>query len=418
MSNPIALIVFVILFAVPVTPEARVILFDLVAFWICVSEYRVIFSSRQLRLLLMLFSVYLIIMLISAFAHGLPLVNFLRRSYVVTLLLVEAIAVCRLLSDSSEMRQMCILLGSMIGMSMHYFYPADDRVKDLPIKFLLGLPLGVIIALLPGLIQMDNLARKVVLSASLFAYSMYCIFVESRMNGGIFFLTSVLVWTKFEVAQESRYGKVFLAYLLVSPLVAYSLIEAYTRMAIKGYFGSNAQGIAEFQSQIFGNILLGGRPEIIVNIVAFINHPLLGMGPISTNPAYLDLLSAIGVYSDNTVYGNKESIYHSMLFTAAHEAGILAILMWIYIIYKMLYALPIVISRRSRMAIAVVPLLLGGVWNVLFSPLIPYNRWIVSIGVGAALFECSLRSCTIRRFSAKERRSERVVLPTAAPSQT
>jgi hypothetical protein len=392
MSNSVTFIVLAILFAVPLTPQARVILFDVVALWICIAQRRVVFSSKQMRLLLMLFGVYVMIMLISTFVHGLPLVNFLRRTYVVALLVMEAIAVCRLFSDSSEIRQVCILLGSMIGMSMHYFYPTDDRVKDLPIKFLLGIPLGVIVALLPGLIRINDVTRKIVLSAGLFAYSIYCIFAGSRMNGGIFFLTSVLVWIKFEVARESRYRKVFFLYLLFSPLVAYSLIQAYTILAIKGYFGAKAQGIAVFQSQFFGSILLGGRPEIIVNMVAFINHPLLGMGPISTNPEYLNLLGAIGVYSDDIVYGNKESVYHSMLFGAAHEGGILAILMWIYLIYKILYALPTVISRKSRMAMAVVPLLLGGVWNILFSPLIAYNRWIVSIALGAALFEFSLRS--------------------------
>jgi|GEM_PF-6228990 len=378
------LFVFGFSFAIPIAPEDRIVLFDVIALGICIVHYKTLARSKQVRTVILLYSIYIISMFLSLVIHELPIINFVRRSYTVSLLLIEALALYRVMIYADVRRQIILILAIVLGVSMHYFYPVDERVVEDPIKFLLGIPLGMMIALLFGYSPVNSLSRKLLLSMCLVAYASYCFFVGSRMTGGIFFVTACLVWVKLGIAGELRFRKYFPFLLLLGLIIVYVLTEFYSHLAINGFFGERAAGIAVFQEQFFGSILLGGRPEVIVNILSFFDSPWIGQGPIAARPEDLSMLAAIGVYSDNLIYNNEESMYHSMLFASAQEAGLFATFIWLYVIYKISFAIPVLISTYRRLAFVAVPVLIGGIWNILFSPLIFTSRWSVALAIAFA----------------------------------
>lgn len=387
LSNHTLIVASFVAFSIPVAPEARFILFDIFAILICISHSRLLAHSNQVKIIVLFFLCYQAVMLVSTVAHGLPITNFVRRSYAVTFLLIEALALYRLLAISNERRLLALILGVMLGVCMHYFYPSDDRIYDLPLKFLLGIPIGVILVVTVNIVSYRQTSGKLMLSIVVFAYSLFLMLAGSRANGGFFFVAALLVWLKFDILSNQEYGKKFLAILPLGLIGVYLLSELYTYATIKGIFGETAQGIAIFQSS-FGNILLGGRPEIIVNVTAFLDSPLIGHGPIAEDSQYLNILSVMNVYSDEYLSDNPEKMYHSVLFTSLQEGGMMASLIWIYVIYKMTYAIPIIISLQRKLAFMVVPLLLAGIWHTLFSPLISYNRWFIALAIGMAFFCC------------------------------
>lgn len=397
ISNSVLFLIFFLGFAIPLASQASLVLFDLIAAWICLSKAKVLIRNKQVRIFLWLFILFQGSMLFTTVVHGLPLWNFLRRSYGVTLLLFESMALFFVFSKADNKQALITFLGVMLGISMHYFYPADARVTDLPIKFLLGIPLGVALASLLSLNTWRSTRDLVVLSGLLLAYSGFCMSVGSRANGGVFFISAILVWARFNFVFSSSYNKIFPCYLIASFFLVYALSELYTYLALVGVFGETAQGIADFQHSFYGNILLGGRPEVIVNLVAFSDKPLIGHGPLVNDMKYLDFLSMLNVYSDEVIYQNEATLYHSMLFSAAHEAGVFATIFWIFIFYKIVLALPIIISMRKRLAAGAAALLISALWHVLFSPLIYTSRWNVALALGLAFFACELRVLSLRQ---------------------
>ncbi len=397
LSNSLILLLGFLWFALPLASEARVILFDAFALWVCIKHSKVLAQTPQVKQILLLFVIYQGMMLVSTLAHGLPLINLVRRSYAVILLILEGLALYCLFARLNDRRLLLLIIGIMLGICMHYFYPSDGRVKELPLKFLIGIPIGVLLAAtLIAVVERPKALGKIIITTVLFGYSIFCVFHGSRATAGVFFVAGLFAWAKFDFARNLKYQRRFPIYLLIGVGGLYLLIESYTSLAIISLFGELNREIALFQSEIFGNILLGGRPEIVVNIIAFFDSPLIGHGPISEDAKYLNLLSSIGVYSEDLVFGNPESMYHSMLFATGQEGGVLPIFFWIFIIYKIAFAIPIMISTRRKVSYAATPLFIAGIWHVCFSPLIPYNRWFVALAIGFAFIANDERAIWIR----------------------
>ena len=232
--------------------------------------------------------------------------------------------------------------------------------------------------------------------------------IGSRSIGGVFLVCAALTWVRFDVAFTQQYTKRFPLFLLIAFAGGYILSEVYTYFAIAGFFGDVAQGIADFQSGFYGNILLGGRPEIIVNLAAFLDSPLIGHGPLSVRVEYINLLVDIGVYSEDLVYSDPEVLYHSMLFGAAHEGGFPAMLLWLFLTYKIAYAIPLFLATNRAAAFIATPFLVVSLWHIIFSPLIAYNRWLLAFAISLAFLVHDMR----KRFA----ESQRIVLGEQNPN--
>jgi hypothetical protein len=371
---------------VPIAPESRVVLFDICAAAVVAFRFGQLYSSPQVRQLVVLFAVYSALLLLSTFLHGLPGMNFVRREYGVVLLVLELLAVYALLLDGEYDQQLLIVAAVMFGMCLHYFYPVDLRVQDEPLKFLLGVPLGVLGAAAISSVTRGYSIGRYVIAIAFLCYAALCVFQGSRAVGATFLVCAVLAFVRLDVVRKKSY-RFWFPFILVGGLIGlYLITEAYASLAIAGAFGERAAGVATFQKQVFGTLLLGGRPDIPINLLAIYDSPLVGHGPLDQTQKYLDAFSLLGIYRDEDVADDDQLLYHSMFFTAGHEAGIFAMALWLFLIYKLAFSITAVISLGRRIAMVVVPLMIHAIWDILFSPLNSYNRWTTAVGAALALY--------------------------------
>jgi O-antigen ligase len=197
----------------------------------------------------------------------------------------------------------------------------------------------------------------------------------ARNPGGILIAFAVAIWCSLSTRRREQLlhrRLLLLRYFAVMAFVGYALVQLYTYAAIAGYFGERAALIAEFQSQFLGSILIGGRPEILANLVAIYESPLVGWGPLAEDLPHQLLLIGLGVYGKDW-FEDDGSLYHSMIFGAGHEAGIPAMLVWMAFCYWCLKACVVSLSKNGSYKYFL-PLLLNAIWNLLFSPLISLIR--------------------------------------------
>jgi hypothetical protein len=72
-----------------------------------------------------------------------------------------------------------------------------------------------------------------------------------------------------------------------------------------------------------------------------------------------------------------------MVFGAGHEAGFAAMFVWIALFYWCSKASIVSLSKRGRYKYFL-PLLLNAMWNLLFSPLVSFNRPQIAAAVAFA----------------------------------
>jgi hypothetical protein len=307
------------------------------------------------------------------------------RGYQVIALLVEAIGYYILVSSSGEKGRSTVALGAMIGICCHYFYPSDLRVLDEPIKFLIGIPLGVGLLALYTLAVPRALVSVTLIVILMISYALFCFLSGSRSIGGVYFASAIVVAMVGFVRIPANYAKIAPLMILVAGAVGYGFTELYTALAIHGVFGDRAAGSAAFQSS-YGSIILGGRPEIIVNISGIRDAPILGVGILNYPSIYVYEMINLSVYSQQDIFDLGNILYHSAIFGTAFESGLIATLFWIFILYIALFSIlllnKIPVGHRSFAT----PLVLVTIWHILYSPPIPYNRFIMSIGLGFAFF--------------------------------
>lgn len=362
----------------PVAPQARVTLFDLVAtglvagYWLSISK-----PVRNTGIVLL---VSLAAMLLSARVNGSGMVAFLGRAYSPILLMLEIGAYAILIRRTSDTGRMALVVGTMLGICCHYFYPNDERVLTDPIKFLLGIPLGVGVIATYSLIWRHHTASIGFVVLLMIGYALICFLVGSRSVGGVYFVSALLLAVIGRVRVPTHYAKFAPLMLAIAGLLGYGFTELYTFLAIQGFFGSRAAGIAAFQSS-FGSILLGGRPEIIVNFSGIRDAPLLGVGIGNYPSIYLYEMLNLSVYSSDDVFDIQNILYHSSLFATAFESGIVAALFWAVLLYRAVFVVPLMSILPAGIRAFVLPLTLISVWNILYSPPIPYNRFVIGISL-------------------------------------
>lgn len=384
MFENILIFLFGLSLAIPLTPDAQFTLFDLVGVFVLFSTRRHLAHSKSAQYILLAFIIYLVALGVSYVVNGSTLEGLVRRSGVALLLMINVFACYGLMVNKTYAKIALIAAYCMFGMCFHYLWPVDARVQDLPIKFLLGIPLGVLVSIffsrLPPFSAFPSVAPFVLLLLAI-GY----VFAGSRSNAGIVLAAGISYFLAFRVRDSGQYKRWFPIYLLTGLLIFYMSTELYAYVAKLGVFGSEAAGIVEFQESFFGNLLLGGRPEVAINLIAFSDSPLIGHGPFAQSPEYLNLFRSIGIYGDYVITDDTSVMYHSMLFSAGHEAGIFAMILWAMIFYRITFSIALVFELPAYIKYPALILFLNGFWGVLFSPLIPYNRWPLSLALAMAI---------------------------------
>ena len=362
----------------PVAPLARVTLFDLVAAGLLVGYWSSV--STMLRGTVALLTVSIAAMLFSAYVNGSGMAAFVGRAYSPVLLMLEIAGYAILIRNTSDTGRMALVVGAMLGICCHFFYPNEERVLTNPIKFLIGIPLGVGVVAAYALAWHNRKPSVGFVVLLMISYAVMCFLVGSRSVGGVYFVSALLLSVIGRVRMPANYASFAPMMIVIAGLLGYGFTELYTFLAIKGFFGNQAAGIAVFQSS-FGSILLGGRPEIIVNFSGIRDAPLLGVGIGNYPSVYLYEMLSLSVYSSDDVFDIQNILYHSSLFATAFESGIIAALFWAFLLYRAVFVIPLMSILPVGIRALVLPLTLISVWNILYSPPIPYNRFIMGISL-------------------------------------
>jgi hypothetical protein len=368
---------------VPIAPDARLTAFDAISGFLIIHYWRLVRQVFRLAIALLLIS--LAAMVASAYFNGSDSYALAGRAYQPVALLTEVMGYFILITATSWQGRAAAVLGAMAGICSHYFYPSDLRIIDEPIKFLIGVPLGAGLLALYALVIRRVSASVLLIAGLMAAYALFCFLAGSRSIGGVYFASALLVGVVGFIRIPLNYSKLAPFVIIVIALTGYGFTEIYTFLAVKGFFGERAAGIAAFQSS-FGSIILGGRPEIIVNISGIRDAPIVGVGILNYPSLYVYEMIRLSVYSENSVLDLSNILYHSALFATAFESGLIAASFWAYMLYRTLFALPLLANMKAHYSAFVAPLLLITAWHILYSPPIPYNRFVMATGLAFSFF--------------------------------
>jgi O-antigen ligase len=360
---------------IPLTPDARITAFDLFSIFFLLKHLRVFASDRYVKRLLVLFAIYFAALIVSTEINGAPILNLMRRGGTGIMLLIEICGIYLYLLHADPRKMGILFLSMMLGDFLYLLYPLDERMPEEPLKFLLSTPITVLVGGVFFLFKLPQLVSKTLATTAALLVAGFFFIAGDRNPGGVMIGFAGLLWLSIREAklQELRRKRVLmLKYLLIMAVSGYGLTELYTYAAIAGYFGDKAATIAEFQHQFLGSILLGGRPEILANLVAISESPLYGWGPLVEDFQHQMFLVSTGIYGQDWLEGDG-SLYHSMVFESGHEAGIPAMLVWFALLYWCVKAVILSLSKEGKEKYFL-PLLLAAIWSLLFSPLISLNR--------------------------------------------
>ncbi|WP_294327237.1 hypothetical protein [uncultured Sphingomonas sp.] len=368
--------------AVPIVPEARLTLFDVIAVILFLRGWRT--TMGLFKPAGVILGISALAMAVSAYLNESALIALASREFQMVALALEMMAYGVLLAEGDDRSRAALALGVAAGICCHYFYPNDLRVLDEPIKFLVGIPLGVGLLALLAVAWPRAGAAALLTFVLMIGYVAFCFLLGSRSVGGVFFVAAFVTVGIGIVKIPRNYRKIAPVLIVVAGLLLYALTEVYAALAINGLFGSQAAGIAAFQSS-FGSILLGGRPEVIVNMSGVRDAPFFGVGILNYPSIYLYEMVRLSVYSQDLILDVDNILYHSALFGTAFESGIIAALFWGYLLYMTLMAVPLLKDASTGQRAFIAPLLLITTWHILYSPPIAYNRFVMGLGAAFAI---------------------------------
>jgi O-antigen ligase len=203
----------------------------------------------------------------------------------------------------------------------------------------------------------------------------------SRSTGGICLATALYLLVT-RISQRRNPGVSKLKARTVVVLAVFILLSGagvmwiYGRAASAGILGEDAQQKYEQQSSGKYGVLLGGRPELLAEIPAIYDSPILGHGSWAREPLYiiderqaLDLLGYAGatLVEPGTIRAGLIPA-HSYFFQAWVDAGILGGVFWVLIFILTARALLRVYPPTTPLLPFVSLLAFLLLWSILFSP--------------------------------------------------
>jgi len=175
---------------------------------------------------------------------------------------------------------------------------------------------------------------------------------------------------------------------LIAVSAAFAAKELVNFVTTAGLISNEAQTKNELESQSAVGMLIGGRPEILVSARAIWDSPILGHGSAARDYKYIEMLSDLeakyGQPLDlSDIEENSKGLIptHSHLLDAWVKAGILGPLFWIYVWWMAVKSVVKVAMDRPPLAPVYVFILIGLIWDILFSPFGGTRRITVALAV-------------------------------------
>lgn len=182
------------------------------------------------------------------------------------------------------------------------------------------------------------------------------------------------------------------AILLAIGVSATSALGAvYGATAESGLLGEKA--LVKYEAQSSGDLplILGGRSESLVSVIAIQDSPVLGHGSWAKDRKYVEMFRTIrirlGLNFPKTTYIESDRIpSHSYFFGSWVEAGILGALFWLGIFFMPLTACYYLLKRSEPLMPLIAVISLSLVWSIPFSPFGASARFTASYAIVAMLW--------------------------------
>jgi O-antigen ligase len=180
-----------------------------------------------------------------------------------------------------------------------------------------------------------------------------------------------------------------MALALAILLSVVTVMWMYGSAASAGYLGQDAKDKYEEESSGKYGVLVGGRPELLAEIPAIYDSPILGHGSWAKQRIYLieerRALQLLG-YQGATLISReqlKEGLIpaHSIIFQAWVDAGILGAVFWMWIFAQATRVLTRVYPATAELVPEAAFLTFLLMWDILFSPYGAESRYAVPYSI-------------------------------------
>ena len=340
------------------------------------------------RTIILLGLLWLIGLVMTDLIRDTPFNDYARGWAKIGFTLVNFSLLYMLLHDSAR-RLVIFAAGLAFGGILDYYISPGLLAEGDPWKFGLGAPLTLLLVVGAQRVfaRRGRLAMPVILCAATAIH----LAMGFRSLAGICFITAVYLffqWRRTQPRFEVSPGR--LAILVVLGVTAsMAFVEAYGFAARTGMLGTDAQRKYEVQAANRYGLILGGRTEILVAIVAIADSPIIGHGSWAKDAEYAALLFELkgyGARARMASRGKRLIPSHSYLFGAWMEAGILGAVFW----FAVLWLVVRVAAHLHQMPGPLTPLIAFVcfilLWDVLFSPYGAIGRIFVPYYLVVLLF--------------------------------
>lgn len=375
------LFIFGLSVSIPLNKTSSITLFDLVSVILfcafLMSGYKLVNNNNSF------FSFSFVLLILASFISfyynnsDYNYVNLFRFLYVPFLIFVTSCVLYAVLSQMPNAKIACTILviAFCFGSILHLFYPADLRILEYPIKFLLSLSLGVGLAFVIYYCFGNTKLSFVLISLWFVFFSFLSLVEGSRLSFVIYLVAPFYYLSISWLSRKYRYIffviTVIILFLLISPLNSVLLSLVYI-------FNNDLYFRTLDQLSFSGNIFISIRPESFINITAFIDSPFFGRGPYNVEVEYLNLMHTLGFLSTNYIY-RENAYFHSLFFSSLHMVGVFSIPFWLYILNALFkFYFYFLGFSKDVFFYCMHIIFFYSIWDILFSPPSFVSRFFIS----------------------------------------
>jgi len=279
-----------------------------------------------------------------------------------------------ILIGSSMRRFVFYGLGWSTGAILGTIVAPSEQEVDTPWKFGSAIPTTLLVLILASLLARGR--HRWIFPASMICMAMINLFSSARSLGLICVLVGAYSYFLMRLnASGRRLGgmkkSVVWAMVLAAALGFYGF---YKYSAQSGLLGRKDQEKYQQQSGQ-GNVVLGGRHEILASLQAVRDSPIIGHGSWARDETYYQLMVQKVIESGGRMGGGKKGDKlqehlipeHSFVMGAWVEAGLAGAVFWFYVLFQIIRAL-----RRATGGEPFLPVFafmgILSLWNIPFSP--------------------------------------------------
>jgi hypothetical protein len=336
--------------------------------------------NRQYLLFYILAGAWLLGTQIADIYNGIPAFNRMKGTARVVFFILDFVALAVLINNKT--RRIVIFALSIAAVLI----TTSLQFPEFMLRWKFGISQGVaIIALLVSSHYYAGRRYRICLLISLVLAALNLRY-GFRSQLGVHFVAMVLIWplsahAKMQHGARSAQHKGRILILLVLAAgAAYAANASIKYAAERGFFDESEN--QKFIGQAGGDygVLVGGRPETLVAIQAIRDSPIIGHGSFPFGLKYMQLKQDIQYEHGYSDTDEPEEVDYPVIPTHSHltlawvEGGILGGICWIYILILTIRGLLRLSTLRPHLAPLYSYLLVGFLWDILYSPFGSVNR--------------------------------------------